>query len=278
MLDFKGRTALVTGASSGIGLELARAIAREGVSLLILVARREELLRELGDELTRELPGLRVDVRPTDLGDRAATTALLDSLDTEGIEIDVLINNAGMADYGPFVERGWEKMHETLEVNVVAPTQFLQRFMPRMVERGFGAVLNVGSSAGSVASPSLGVYAATKAYTNLLSEVLSAELDGTGVTVTALLPGPVETGFKEASGADRDPPIPQMFFVEAKDVAEEAVQGLKKGEVRVVPGKPMQAAVLGIEALPKALLRPVLKQVAKALKSDADSDSEKDDK
>jgi uncharacterized protein len=262
MLDLRGKTALVTGASSGIGREIARVLAPE-VSTLILVARRKDRLDELAAELTSSQPALRVDVRPADLSTREATSALLDALEADGVAVDVFVNNAGLGDYGPFVERGWERMQETIEVNVTAATQLLQRLVPPMVERGFGAVLNVGSSAGSVPSPSLSVYAATKAYLNLLSEALSAELDGTGVHVTALCPGPVATEFQERSGSTKRPPLPRALYVDVKTVAEQAVLGLKKGRPRVVPGAPMHAAMLAAEVAPKVLLRPFLKRFAK---------------
>jgi hypothetical protein len=263
MLDLKGKTALVTGASSGIGREIARVLAREGVDRLVVVARRKERLDELAAELTARHPGIHVMVRPVDLSDRDATSALLDQLEVDGIEVDVLINNAGLAAFGPFAEVPWEKTLKTLDVNVVAPTQLLQRLIPRMVKRGSGAVLNVGSSAGTFPSPSLGVYAASKAYINLLNEVLVAELDGTGVVLTALLPGPVETEFRDVSGADRRPPLPRAFWVSAEGVAEQAVHGLKQGQARVVPGGAMLAAVLSVESVPKAFLRPFLKQAAR---------------
>lgn len=263
MLDLKGKTALVTGASSGIGRELARVLAREEVARLVLVARRKDRLDELAAELSADRPGIHVMVRPVDLSDRLATQGLLDQLQVEGIEVDVLINNAGLAAYGPFAESTWERTLETLDVNVVAPTLLLQRLLPEMVRRGSGAVLNVGSSAGSVPSPSLGVYAATKAYVNQLNEVLVAELDGTGVTVTALLPGPVETEFQSVSGSDRRPPLPGPLWVSAREVAEQAVRGLKRGKARVVPGGAMLAALLSMEAMPKAFLRPFLKRVAR---------------
>jgi uncharacterized protein len=264
MIDLKGKTALVTGASSGIGREIARVLARD-VGALILVARRRERLAELAEELTASHPGLRVDVRPTDLADRAATSDLLASLERENISIDVLVNNAGMADYGLFAESGWERMLETIEVNVTAPTQLLQRLVPRMIQRGFGAILNVGSSAGSFPTPSLGVYSSTKAYVNALSEILIAELAGTGVVVTGVLPGPVETEFRSASGAKRNVPLPRPFFVPQEKVAEQAVEALKHGRARVIPGGPMRAAVLSVESAPKVLIRRALKIAAKRI-------------
>src|SRR5262249_24103418 len=143
---------------------------------------------------------LRVLVRDIDLIDRQATGAMLEGLDREGAAVDVLINNAGFGDYGLFEGSDWSKIERMLELNVVSLTFLLNRLIPPMTKRGFGAILNVGSVAGMVPSPGMGSYAATKAYVNHLSEGLRAELAGTGVSVTALCPGPVATEFQEVAG------------------------------------------------------------------------------
>lgn len=263
MRSLKGRTALITGASAGIGREIARVLAGE-VARLILVARRRPRLDELAAEISAAHPELRIDVRPADLASKDATSDLIDALEREGIAVDVLINNAGFGEYGPFAETDWARTAEMIEVNVAAPTHLLKRLLPPMIQRGFGAILNVGSSAGSAPSPSLAVYSATKAYLNHLNEALAAELSGTGVTTTALMPGPVETEFQEVAGSR--PPLPRAFYVDAKDVAEQGVRGMKQGRTRVVPGAAMHAAVLAAEALPKAMLRPFLRQYVKKLR------------
>lgn len=257
MRELRGRTALVTGASAGIGREIARVLARE-VAALILVARRLDRLEELAAELRRSRPELRVVVRAVDLTDRAATGAALTDLEREGEVVDVLVNNAGFGDYGLFDRRGWEKIERMLELNVVSATFLLHRLVPRMVERGSGAVLNVGSSAGMLPSPGTGAYASTKAYLNHLSEALRAELEGTGVTVTSLCPGPVETEFQEVAGTRSRKPMPRAFHVSAEQCAEDAVEALKRGRARVIPGLPLRLAVLSLESVPKALVRPFL--------------------
>ena len=167
MYDLRGKTALVTGASAGIGREIARVLARD-VATLILVARRRERLDELAAELKAKRSGLRVLVEPVDLLDRVATGVLLDELEKRGEQIDVLVNNAGFGDYGLLHQREWSKLERMLELNVVGLTFLLSRLVPRMVARGSGAVLNVGSIAGLVTSPAMGVYSATKAYVRYL--------------------------------------------------------------------------------------------------------------
>jgi short-subunit dehydrogenase len=259
-IQIEGRTALVTGASAGIGREIARVLARE-VAALILVARRRERLDELAAELRAARPDLRVLVRAVDLQDRAALGALLDAIDQEGETIDVLVNNAGIGDYTFFSRSSWSKLEPMLELNVVSSTYLLHRLVPGMVTRGFGAILNVGSSAGMIATPEMVAYSATKAYMNLLSEGLRAELAGTGVSVTVLCPGPVPTEFQEVAG-ERLAPMPKAFHVDAAQCAEEAVAALKAGRARVIPGLKMRAAVVSVESVPKVLVRPLLARMA----------------
>ena len=269
-IDLAGKTALVTGASAGIGREIARVLARE-VGALVLVARRRERLDELARELTAPpggsastpaRPGLRVVIRDVDLADRPAIGAMLDALAREGERIDVLINNAGLGDNAFFHESEWPKLERMLEVNVVAATYLLHRLVPGMVARGSGAILNVGSSAGMIARPEMVAYSATKAFLNLLSEGMRAELAGTGVSVTSLCPGPVPTEFQGVAGTRSKHPMPEIFHVDAVQCAEEAVAALKAGRARIIPGLPMRAAMVALEAVPKAAVRPVLARMA----------------
>jgi short-subunit dehydrogenase len=263
-----GRAALVTGASAGIGREIARVLSRE-VGTLILVARRRDRLEELAGDLTASQSKLRVVVRPVDLLDRAATGAMLDGLEREGLAVDLLVNNAGFGDYGLFEKSGWTKLEQLLDLNVVSFTLLLHRLIPPMVGRGSGAILNVGSTAGMFPSPALAVYSASKAYVNLLSEALHAELGGTGVTVTVLCPGPVPTEFQEVAGSGRTAgtastnPMPKAFHIDAVQCAEEAVAGIKAGKARVIPGAAMRAAMLPLESLPKAVVRQIASQMGK---------------
>ncbi|MCC6553142.1 MAG: SDR family oxidoreductase [Polyangiaceae bacterium] len=259
-VDLTGKTALVTGASAGIGREIARALAREA-GALILMARRRERLDELAAELTAKNPALRVLVRAVDLHDRAALAAALDALEGEGERVDVLVNNAGLGDYAFFHESDWTRIERMLELNVVSATYLLHRLVPGMVARGAGAILDVGSSAGFAPRPEMVAYSATKAYLNQLTEGLRAELAGTGVSVTALCPGPVPTEFQAVAG-ERRHTMPEVFHVDAVTCAEQAVAALKAGRARVIPGLPMRAAMVSLESIPKVLVRPFLARMA----------------
>lgn len=261
-IDLNGRTALVTGASAGIGREIARVLARE-VGVIVLVARRTERLTELAAELTAMRPKLRVVVRAVDLLDRAAAGATLDALEREGILVDVLVNNAGFGDYGLFEKSGWTKIEQMIELNVVSTTFLLHRLVPPMVGRGFGAVLNVGSTAGMFPTPGFAAYSASKAYVNLLSEALHAELLGTGVTMTVLCPGPVPTEFQEVAGSTGKNPMPKALHISAAQCAEEAVRALVEGEARHISGAGVRAAMLSVESLPRVVVRRVAARMGK---------------
>jgi short-subunit dehydrogenase len=202
-------------------------------------------------------------VRAVDLLDRAATGAMLDGLEREGVGVDVLVNNAGFGDYGLFEKRGWTKTEEMLELNVISFTYLLHRLVPPMVGRGFGAILNVGSTAGMFPLPSFATYGASKSYVNMLSESLHAELHGTGVMVTVLCPGPVPTEFQETAGSTGKNPMPKAFHIDAAQCAQEALRGLKEGHARVLPGAAVRAAMLSAEALPKLLQRQIALQMGK---------------
>jgi uncharacterized protein len=262
MLDFRGKTALVTGASAGLGREMARILARD-VDAVVLVARRQDRLEELAAELKQFRGDLRVSVRAVDLNDKQAIAALLDALDDEGVMVDILINNAGFGDYGLFEKSEWPKVEAMLELNVVAATYLLHRLIPPMVARGFGAILNVGSTAGMVEMPGFSAYGATKAYFNHLSEALRGELSGTGVTVTALCPGPVATEFQAVAGTDKRGKLPEFIHVDAVECSEQAIAGLKRGKARVVPGP---LGLVPLEGLPKLLMRPVFARAGKRVR------------
>jgi uncharacterized protein len=264
MLDFRGKTALVTGASAGLGREMARILARD-VDTLVLTARRQDRLDELAAELKQFRSELSVHVRAFDLNHRATVGAMLDALEYDGIHVDILINNAGYGVYGLFENNEWSKLEGMLELNMISTTFLLHRLIPGMVKRGFGAILNVGSTAGMVEMPGFAGYGATKAYFNHLSEALRGELAGTGVVVTALCPGPVETEFQGVAGTDKRGKLPALIHVEAVECAEQAITGLKRGRARVIPG------VLGklpLGGLPRVLTRPILARAGKKLRQE----------
>ncbi len=264
-LDFRGKTALVTGASAGLGREMARILARD-VDTLVLTARRQDRLDELAAELRQFRSDLRVHVRAFDLNHRDTIGVMLDALEHDGVKIDILINNAGYGVYGLFEKADWSKLEGMLELNMISATFLLHRLIPGMVKRGFGAILNVGSTAGMVEMPGFAGYGATKAYLNHLSEALRGELAGTGVVVTALCPGPVETEFQGIAGTDKRGKLPALIHVEAVDCAEQAITALKKGRARVIPGV-LGAVPLG--GMPRVLTRPLFARAGKKLRQES---------
>ncbi|MDQ3624259.1 MAG: SDR family oxidoreductase [Verrucomicrobiota bacterium] len=236
MHTFKGCHALITGASSGIGRELARQLAPEAATLL-LVARRQDRLEALKNELAH--PGLTVLSYAVDLADDAQTDAFLTALGQSGRRVDFLINNAGLGDHGLFEESEWNRVKAMLDLNIKALTRLTHALLPGLVRSGRGAILNVSSIAGLLPLPKMAVYAATKAYVTSFSEALRAELRGTGVSVTALCPGPIETEFFEIAGrpnANEKAPAPEFFKVPVEQVAREALDAVIRDRARVIPG------------------------------------------
>jgi short-subunit dehydrogenase len=252
------RTCLVTGASSGIGAELARLLAQRGLGVTLL-ARREDRLRALADELGRR--GVRAEVLTCDLADADARSHLLDQLAQRGLTVDVLVNNAGFSTMGPVHRSDPEREIAMLRTDVEAVVDLCSRFVPGMVQRGTGAVLNVASTAAFQPLPGQAGYAASKAFVLSYTHSLRAELAGTGVTATTLCPGPVETGFAEAAGLDEGDAkgsLPSFMWESAVDVATAGIEGLAKGKAVVIPGAANRIGALGAQAVPRTLLASLL--------------------
>jgi short-subunit dehydrogenase len=230
-----GSTALVTGASSGIGVEIARSLARRGHAVT-LVARRRERLEELAAELKSQY-GVRVDVIAADVADLASRQELVAELERLGLTVEVLVNNAGYGTGGRFVTLDLERELGMVKVNSEAVVALCGAFVPGMVKRGRGAVLNVASTIGFQPLLNEATYCATKAFSLTFTESLHGELKGTGVTVTALCPGPVKTEFMNDPGVSEGASmLPAPMWVEASVVAERGVRGLERGRRVVVPG------------------------------------------
>ena len=228
-------TALVTGASSGIGLELAKLLAGGGYDL-VLVARRVQRLEELGRELAQR-HGIRWRAIGADLADPAAPAAVFGQLEAASVAVDVVVNDAGFGALGRFARLDPETARRMLQVNVAALTQLTRLFLPGMLARGRGRILNVASTAGFVPGPLMAVYYATKAYVISFSEALAEELRGSGVTVTVLCPGPTTgTEFQAVAriGTARLFRLPGVL--EAGTVARAGYRGLMAGKRMVVPG------------------------------------------
>ena len=193
-MKIDGCTALLTGASAGIGREFARQLANRARAI-VLIARREQRLNELREELRNRNAQLTIHTRVVDLCDKSQIDDLVSWLEQNKIDIDLLINNAGLGDYGAVATSDIERDDRIIQVNVAALTFLTRQLLPGMIERRRGAILNVSSSAGFLPIPGMGIYSATKAYVNSFTEALRSELHKTGVSVTALCPGPVHTEF-----------------------------------------------------------------------------------
>ncbi len=252
--------ALITGASSGLGEEFARQLAGR-VDTMVLVARREFRLEQIAADIRERHPQVAVMVVAMDLADRGERLRLMEKLNGAGFFPDLLINNAGLGDYGEFSTAEWETLEKMLKVNVEALTHLSHLCAPEMTRRGFGAILNVSSIAGTLPIPDFAVYAATKAYVSSFSEALRIELRDEGVRVMSLCPGPVKTEFGEVArreGSTEGMPAHAMFYVPKEQVVEEGLRGLERGRARIFPGVKIAAAGLLLGALPLLLLRAVM--------------------
>lgn len=247
--------AVVTGASSGIGMALATELARRGYSLIV-VARRGEVLEELKTRLEAEF-SVSVEVRSCDLADPAARQPLLDELAER--EISILCNNAGIATFGPIASLDPQYEKHQVQVNAVACHDLVLAVLPGMVARRSGAILNVGSAAGNMPVPNNATYAASKAFLNTFSESLRGELKGSGVNVTLLAPGPVRT--EEIVEEDKtfvDRLVPDRLWVDTAYTARLSLDALARNKMRVVPGPLGQVMSVAGNYTPRGIMAPVV--------------------
>lgn len=250
------RTALITGASGGIGLELAKLFARDGYRL-VLVARSADKLEGLAQDF-RKRYGVEVIVLPKDLSDPQAPDEIYAQLREEGIGVDVLVNNAGFTVFGHFKETDLRKEQELMQVNIVALTHLTKLFLPAMVERGWGRVLNMGSTASYFPGPLMAVYYASKAYVLSFSEGLHEELEGTGVTVTAFCPGPTTTGFQRRGEMESSRLVAGRKLPNAKSVARAGYRALMRGQAVLVPGASNWLMTQATRFSPRWMLRKMI--------------------
>ena len=256
MMKLEGCTALITGASAGLGWEFARQLASRARSL-VLVSRREERLSDLGNDLIGRRATLNVHIRKADLADGAHVDELAAWLEREKIEVDFLINNAGLGDLGDFATSDPERNELIMLVNMVALTSLTRRLLPRMITKKRGAILNVSSSAGFLPIPGFAVYAATKAYVTSFSEALRTELRGTGVNVCALCPGPVHTEFQQVAKrpGGQPEPGPEFVHVSAEQVVRDALAAIEADRPLVIPGLVMKFGMFLVRVTPMWVLR-----------------------
>ncbi len=256
MAAIHSATALITGASSGIGRAFAHLFARDGYGL-VLVARRGDALEELAAELSRE-HGVTVRVMAVDLALVDAPARLAADLQQAGVGVDVLVNNAGFGLQGAFAALPVDRQLQMIHLNVAALTALTRLFLPAMIARGGGGILNVGSTAGFQPGPFMAVYYATKAYVVSFSEALADELSGSGLRVTCLAPGPTATAFAAEAGATES----RLFQGSAMSVDEVARIGYKawrQGKFLVIAGRRNWWRTLAVRLLPRATVRRIVR-------------------
>ncbi|HEY2323597.1 MAG TPA: SDR family oxidoreductase [Thermoanaerobaculia bacterium] len=251
------RTALITGASSGIGLELARLFAADKWDVA-LVARSEGKLTELATEL-QNAHGITARVIAADLAKPDASAKIMEAL--QGVEIEALVNNAGFGLGGEFAGTDLNAELEMIQVNVTALTHLTKLVLPAMVARHRGAILNVASTAAFQPGPLMAVYYATKAYVLSFSEAIADELRNSGVTVTALCPGPTETGFAAVAGTGSSNLFTMMRPADSKSVARAGYEGMKSGKRVVIPGAKNKLLAQSIRVSPRRLVTTIVRKM-----------------
>lgn len=245
------RSALVTGASSGIGYEISLLLARRQCDL-VLVGRNRSALTKLSDHVRREF-GVQTFVCATDLSERSAPADLFDELERRKIQLDVLVNNAGFAMQGLYAENDLPTLLDMLQVNVASVTHLTRLILPGMIRRGRGRILNIASIGAFMPGPLTAAYFASKAYVLSLSEALANELQGTGVTVTALCPGPTRTRFAARAGLT-DTRAFGGALLEPAAVAREGIDAMMRGKTVLIPGLKHRLQILPTFLVPRRVL------------------------
>jgi len=251
--------ALVTGASSGIGLELSRLLAQDHYNL-ILTARNKSRLNELADEFQSNF-GIETITIPLDLTESDAARTLYKEVDTHQITPNILINNAGIASYGSFLESEWSDLHEMIQLNMQALTEITYRFLPEMVQLRSGKIMNVASTASFQPGPLMAVYYATKAYVLSFSEALAEELSEQGISVTSLCPGPTDTKFQQRAGMEQSRLVNNSLIMDAQTVAQKGYKDLMKEKRISIPGLSNKIGVFSTRFVPRKWLTSLVKMI-----------------
>ena len=258
---YKGSTALITGASGGLGQAFAEQLREKGCSHLVLVGRSEEKLQELAQRLEQQ-SSITTTILTADLASSDAVDQLISTLKTRHINVDLLINNAGFGVFQKFLETPLNRQMEQIDVNVRSLVSLTYAFAPAMVARNTGGVINISSSAGFQPVPGANIYAATKSFVLLFSEALAQELAATSVRVLAVCPGPVATGFF----ADKNPDLTRNQMDDPKAIVAEALRAFDRGKRVVIPGKlSVRLTTFASRLIPRALVAQLGENVARKL-------------
>ncbi len=250
-------TVLITGASGGIGYELTKLFARDRYNL-VLVARSESKLQLLASELIERF-GIVVKIIVKDLSLPESPEQIWQELQTEGIKIDVLVNNAGFATYGFFAENELQVELKMMQLNMVTLTHLTKLFLPEMLARQKGKILNIASTAAFQPGPLMAVYYATKSYVLSFSEALANELQGTGITVTALCPGPTASGFQARANMENSKLVKDKSIMDANKVASIGYRGLLNNQTVIVPGLQNKLLALIVRFTPRNLVTKLVR-------------------
>ena len=253
------KTALITGASGGIGEALARTLAQHGYNL-ILVARTLTKLEALGAELTAK-NGVQTTSIASDLSAFDASEKLISELETKGLSVDALVNNAGFGEYGEFAVGDPIKIQQMISLNILTLTMLTRALLPKMLERKSGRIMNLASTTAFQPGPLMSVYYATKAYVLSFSEALAEELVGTGVTVTALCPGPTESDFQARAEMQNSKLVQGKTLMTSREVAEQGIAALERGQRVVIPGLMNQIMAQTSRLLPRAIVPGIVKNI-----------------
>jgi short-subunit dehydrogenase len=253
------KTALVTGASSGIGLELARECASNGHDLVV-IARSQDRLHDFAETIMNDFD-VKINVIVMDLSIDGSRKKLFEQIESQGIEIDYLINDAGFGDYGPFVDSDLNRQIEMINLNVIALTELTRLFLPSMVERGQGAILNVASTAAFQAGPMMSVYFATKAFVLHFSEAVANEVHERGVRVVALCPGTTESEFADTAQAERSLMFNMRKLPTSKQVARYGYVSMVKGKRVAVHGLLNKILTFSVRLVPRRVVTAIARHM-----------------
>lgn len=251
---------VITGASAGIGMELSKLFVREGHSTL-LIARRQDRLNELASELKKINPNVQTWVLALDLKLPDSAKKIFRFTSDNNLQVDYLVNNAGFGSNGFFSELDIIKELEMIDLNIKSLVELTHLFLPQMLKRKFGKILNVGSTAGFQPGPYMSTYYATKAFVNSFSEALSTELEKTGVTCTVLAPGPTQTEFAQVAKIEDRKLFKMMRPQSAKEVAQYGFDCMMSGASMAVPGVLNKLLIQTLRIAPRAVIRDVVKSV-----------------